>query len=98
MYQDKKYVGVPAKLSAEQPDKIGARVAIVQTQRAAQSDYAGILSGFCWNLGGHGTFECRNALLAAALFCRSDRLVGGQAGRAAGCSRSFSLLSRNHRE
>src|SRR5579863_4883474 len=97
MHQDKKYVGIPAKLFAEQPDKVRAGVSVVQIQRTTQSDYPGVLPGFRWDLGGHGTFERRNALLAAALFRRSDSLVGRQAGRGAGCSRSFSLLSRKDR-
>ena len=40
MDKDKKYVGVPRKLRVEQADKVDGRVAIIQTQRAAQSDDA----------------------------------------------------------
>ena len=77
MDKDKKYVRVPGKLFVEQADKVGGRVAIIQSQRAAQSNYAGFLSGFRRDLAGHGTLKRGNALLATPLFRQGERLVRG---------------------
>jgi hypothetical protein len=76
--KDKKYVGVARELLVEQADKVASRVTIVQSQRTAESDDAGPLSGFEGDLDRHGTFERGNTLLTMALFRQGDRFVRGQ--------------------
>jgi hypothetical protein len=95
MDKDKKYVRVPGKLFVEQADKVDGGVAIVQGQRAAQSNYPGSFSGFHRDLSGHSTLQGGNVPLAMPLFCQAERFVRGYPGLTAGCSSDFRLLSQD---
>ena len=59
--------GSRANVRVEQADKVDGRVAIIQTQRAPQSDYACIFPDFRRDLAGHGTFEHRDRSHGSAL-------------------------------
>lgn len=95
MDKNKKYFRVPAKLFVKQTDKVDGGVAIVQSQRAPQSNYAGPFSGFCRDLPGHSTFQDGNVPLAMPLFCQAERFVRGYPRPTEGCRSDFRLLSQN---
>ena len=94
MDKDKKYVRVPGKLFVEQADKVDGGVAIVQSQRAAQSNDPGPFSGFWRDLSGHSTFQGGNVPLAMPLFRQAERFIRGYHRLTAGCSGDFRLLSQ----
>ena len=77
MDNDEEYVRVLGKLFVQQPDKVQSGIAIVDRQRTADSDYAGLFSGCRRDLARHRTLEGRNAFLAVPLFCQAERSIRG---------------------
>ena len=91
MDKDKKYVRIPGKLFVQQPDKVNCGVAIVHSQRAPQSNYAGLFFCFCRDLGRHRALEGSNTLPALPLLSQADCLLRGNPGTRS--SSAFRLLS-----